>query len=897
MRSVVLAQLRRHPGRYVATALAIVLGTAFVAVGFLFTSTLRNTLGNALVADVARADVVVGPSSATGSASPNATPNAALDAAQVAAVTRTPGVASWLAVTSGRAQVDLPRVGRQAVTTRSVATDPRLLSQHVVAGSSPVGAGQLAIGLSAADATGLGVGSTVTLTSGGPTDGGGPVRSVRYAISGVLDPRGDLGAFGPGLVLYFPDGHPAGTVAGGAERVALLAADGVAPARLRADAAARLAAVPAPADPGTRPEPPRVSTVAQYRQASIGGIAVAVQLVGAFVQAFAVLALAVAGLVIANTFVILLTQRTRELALLRCVGAERRQVFRSVVAEAAVLGGVSALLGVLAAWGISSAAVSVANRFDLPVVIATPALSWTAVVVPLVAGLVVTVVAASAPARRATAVAPVAALRQDLGLAVRNRRGLVRLVLGLLLVSVGLLGIVAGAATSGSTGVLLTAVGGALSFVGVLAAARLFVPAVARSIGALVRVVGGVPGRLAVLNVVRNPARATATCTALVIGVTLVATVGVGAATARSSALRLVLGDNPVDVVVSTGFGSRLQPGTLTTDRPAASPALTAVTVSRVAGVHGVEATVTLAEAPVQLVLPGNRRLSGPVSGADPAALTGVVREDVARSLGPDTALVGNELYLDGPALLDGDRIAVTGARGATRDVTVRLAAGLPVGLLLDETTLAAVSGTTPVPTTTWSRTSALDATGDINRVDDTVNGVRAAIGSTPAGFGGGVSDVLQVSGGARIAAALVTVLDALVEILTALLAMALLIALVGIANTLSLSVLERRRENGLLRALGLDRGALRATIVWEALTLALVAVGVGLGLGLLYAWIGTRAVFSASTNGAVRTVFTVPVGQTLLLVAVAVAAGLLASVLPARRAARTAPAAVLAED
>ncbi len=893
MRSVVLAQLRRHPARYVATALAIVLGTAFVAAGFLFTSTLRNTLGNALVADVARADVVVGPTSAAGFAT--------LDAAQVAAVTGTPGVAASLAVSSGDAQVDLPRVGRQGVTTRSVATDSRLLSQQVVAGSPPSGAGQLAIGRSAADATGLAAGSTVTLTSGGQDGGGGPARSARYTISGVLDPRGDLGSFAQGLVFYFSDGQPAGTVNGGAERVALLAADGVDPEKLRADAAARLAAVPATAGPdpgpGTRPEQARVSTVTQYRRASIADIAVAVQLVGAFVQAFAVLALAVAGLVIANTFVILLTQRTRELALLRCVGAERRQVFRSVVAEAAVLGGLSAVLGVLAAWWISSAAVSVANRFDLPVVIAAPALTWTAVVIPLVAGLVVTVVAALAPARRATAVAPVAALRQDLGLAVRNRRGLVRLVLGLLLITVGVLGILAGAAAAGATGVLLTALGGALSFIGVLAAARLFVPAVARLIGAVVRMLGGVPGRLAVLNVLRNPARATATCTALVIGVTLVATVGVGAATARSSALSLVLGDNPVDVVVSTGFGSQLQPGTLATDRPAASPTLTAGTASRVAGVSGVEATATLVQAPVQLVLPGRRSLSGPVSGADPAALTGVVREDVARPLGPDTVLVGNGLYVDGPALMDGDTVSVTGARGATRDLTVRLAAGLPVGLLLDRTTLAAVSGTTPVPTTTWSRTSALDATGDITRVDDTVNGVRSAIGSSPAGLGGGGSDVLQVSGGAQIAAALVTVLDALVKILTALLAMALLIALVGIANTLSLSVLERRRENGLLRALGLGRGALRATIVWEALILALVAVGLGLGLGLLYAWIGTRAVFSGATDGAVRTVFTVPVGQTLLLVAVAVAAGLLASVLPARQAALTSPAQVLAEE
>ncbi len=890
MRSVVLAQLRRHPARYVATALAIILGTAFVAVGFLFTSTLRNTLGNALVADVVRADVVAGPKAATGYAT--------LSTAQVRAVTGTPGAVASVVIATGDADTDLPRLGRQQVTTQTVATDPRLLSQRVVDGRAPRAAGEVAIGASAANATGLGPGSTVTLSA--PAEDGGAERSQRYTVVGTLDPRGDLAGVVLGLTFFFPDtaGVPGPHVV---TTVGLLAGDSVAPDQLRDTAAARLAALPAqgPVDAG-RSDPddrPTVATVPEYRAASVARIDVAVQLVGAFVLAFAILALAIAGLVIANTFVILLTQRTRELALLRCVGAAREQVFRSVVTEAAVLGGVSAVVGIALAWGVSAAAVAVANRIELPVVIAAPGLTWTAAVIPLAAGLLVTVVAALAPARRATAVAPVAALRQDLGLAVRNRKGLVRLVLGALLIVAGALGLVAGRAATGDTGVLLTALGGAVSFLGVLAAARLFVPTAARGVGAVIRLVGGLPARLGVVNVLRNPARATATCTALVIGVTLVSLVGVGAATAKASALSLVLGDNPVDVTVSTGSGGYLSPADPAGSRGPAPLALPAGAADRVEAVRGIEQSTVLAEAAATVRTATGERLSGSVFGADPAALADVAREDVTAGLRSGVALFGSQQYAVQP-VRTGDRVQLVGARGAVADLTAQVDEALPLSVLVDSRTLAAVAGSPPVPSTVWARTAALDANGDIDEVDEVVNGVRRAIGEQEVtALGTSDSGALVVAGGAGTAAALVTVLDAMVKVLTALLAVALVIALVGIANTLSLSVLERRRENGLLRALGLGRAQLRATIAWEAVTLALVAVALGLGLGIFYAWLGTRSIFTGATEGLARTVFVVPVGQTLLLVAVAVAAGLLASVLPARRAALTSPAAVLAED
>lgn len=907
MRSVVLAQLRHHPARYVATALAILLGTAFVAVGFLFTSTLRDTLGNALVAEVALADVVVGPANASGLGP--------LSPAQVRAVTTTPGAAASYVHTSQYSDAVLPRVGRQGIRIQTVAADPRLRFQRVSSGRVPRGPDEVALSTDVARSTGLGPGSTVTVqiypdqsgsvaTSATSGPGASPPAptSRRYRVVGVLNSRGSLDAAGSGFTLFVPDTVPIpGSHA--ANQVALLAAPGVSPQRLRAAVATRLAAAPGIAAPdGSSGDKPVVSTLTSYRAASIEQIKVAVQLVGGFVLAFAVLAMAVAGLVIANTFVILLTARTRELALLRCVGAVRRQVFRSVLAEAVVLGGLASLAGIAVAWGLAAAAVAVANRFQLPVVIATPSLGWAAVVLPLVAGIGVTVLASLAPARRATAVPPVAALRQDLGLAVRNRRGLVRLVIGLLLVAVGVLAMIGGLSAGRQVGVLLAAFGVAVSFIGLLAAARLYVPTVARLVGVAVRAVGGVPGRLGTLNVLRNPARATATCTALVIGVTLVCAVGVGAATARASALRVVLAANPVDVTASTGLNDYLNVGSLADQRTPGlasgpAPALPAGVAGRVAGAGGVTATATLTTAPVQLGLPDGQVLSGTAYGADPGGIGKVVREEVAGRLGPDTILIGGRSGLD-RQVTDGARVTVSAPGGRSRTLTARVERSLPVTVMLDRSTLAAVTGSAPAVTSVWARTGALDPGGDISAVGGVVDRVRAAVGNSPAGLGGTtINDTVQIEGGAQQAAALVTVLDALVKVLTALLAMALVIALVGIANTLSLSVLERSRENGLLRALGLGRGALRAAIAWEAVTLALVAAGLGLALGIAYAWVGSRAIFSGATSGTVTTVFTIPVGQTLLLVAVAVAAGLLASVLPARRAAATPPAQVLAQD
>lgn len=888
MRSVVLAQLRHHPARYVATALAIVLGTAFVALGFLFTSTLRNTLGDALVARAADADLVVG------SASSEDDPVGVSDE-QARAVAGTPGIAAASVLRSWYADAELPRLGRQGVQVDTVAANPRLRSQRLVSGSYPSGPGQVAIGSELADATGLAVGSTLPLAfesdAGDGADGGSGQQptATGYRVTGVLSTRGDLEALGAGLQAFLPDST---TVPGGSvSQVTVLAGPRQDVSSLRREIQGRVGGA-------TSGQPP-VRTHAAYRADAVRGISLAVDLVGGFVLAFAILALAVAALVIANTFVILLTQRTRELALLRCVGAVRQQVFRSVVAEAAVLGLVASAVGVAVAEGVAAAAVAVANTFDLPLTIAVPTLDTRAVVVPVLAGVVVTVLAALAPARRATRVAPVAALRQDLGLAVRNRKGVFRLVLGLLLIAVGGLLLVAGLAAHGTNGVLMVSGGGALTFLGLIAAARLYVPAVARLVGLLVRPLGGIPARLGVLNVLRNPQRATATCTALVIGVTLVATVAVGAATARASALSLVLGDNPVDVTANAGGFPYLAPPS-DGGQPGTPTRLPAGSEQRVRDVAGISAVVPLSQAAVTVVLPRRAKVVGAVFGVDPAALRRVAREDVTADLGPGTIAFGDNAYLpdagDGaPGLRDGDRVTVTGAAG-TRSLVAHRVAGLPTTALVDTGTLRAIAGDAPV-TQVWARASALDAGGDIDRVDDTVNAVRTAVGNQPASAFGSTPDVVDVSGSANEAAALVTVLDGLVKILTALLAMALVIALVGIANTLSLSVLERRRENGLLRALGLSRAAMRVSIVWEAVTLAVVAVALGLGLGLFYAWAGTRAVFTGSTDGVVDTVFTVPVGQTLQLVGVAVAAALLASVLPARRAARTAPAQVLAAD
>jgi putative ABC transport system permease protein len=280
-----------------------------------------------------------------------------------------------------------------------------------------------------------------------------------------------------------------------------------------------------------------------------------VDVMAAGLLAFAAVALFVAGLVITNTFQVLVAQRTRMLALLRCTGATRRQIRRSVLFEAAVLGSATSLAGLVTATALVNAAAAVLSRRDLQVdVPGAVAPSPASVLVPLVLGVLVTVLAALSPARAAARVSPVAALRPAPTSSLRARAGVVRLVLVLLMVTAGAallaLGVVMTSRSKDAGGLLPALAGGALAFLGVLVGGSVFLPRLVGLTGRLAGRWGGVPTRIATANAVRNPRRTATTSAALLIGVTLVATMTTGAAVLTTTLARELDTRLPVDVMV-----------------------------------------------------------------------------------------------------------------------------------------------------------------------------------------------------------------------------------------------------------------------------------------------------------------------------------------------------------
>ncbi len=901
MRRLLWSQVRRHPGRYLATGVAVALGAGFVAVALLFTATLNRTLGDALTTELTGSSVVVGAPRVTAGAN-------RIDPFLADRIAEQPGVAAVAGLATAPASAVLPRLGRTPITVGLVADDPRLRWQRLVAGSYPDRPGQVLVDSQTATETGLGVGDVLRVgappdpdaappsaapPSAGPPSAAPPATApdpgpptVPVTVSGIADLGSSLAYSPPAVFARTADARLAGLLTG-YYRIAV-AGDGTVDddtLRDRVDATVR-------AEAGFDGLVTR--TVGGQREAAIQAVSFGTDILGGFVLGFAAISVVVAGLVIANTFAVLLAQRRRELALLRCVGADRRQVLGSVLGEAAVLGAVAGAAGLGAALAVTATAVRVLNRVGLPVEVSAVQVGVPAVLAPLAVGLGVTVIAALGPARSATRVAPMAALRPADPAVPGTAAGRWRVAGGLALVAAGAVPLAVTvarrglAAGGGPGGVAVGIVGGLLSFLGVLVAGRLLVPAAVRVVGVGTRLVGRLPGRLAVANTLRNPARTSATCAALLVGVTLVSLVGTGAATTRSTFLAAIEASDPVDVT-ATAPGlvlSAPQPG----ETAPPPPAISAPRLAALAAVPGVAASVRVRTATVTLTAGdgfGGGSRTGPVSGADLAAAAAVLRGGVLAGAGPGQLLVAPDRLTRRLGVGDGDRVTMAGARG-TRALTVRLVPGLPVPALVSDGDLAAVARTAPVPTAVWARAGALDRGGDAGEIGATVAAVQRA-GGVPVGSGPG----LTVGGGGLRAGRFLQILEVLLLVVTALLGVAVVIAVLGIGNTLSLSVTERTRESALLRSLGLTRTGLRLTVAWEAVTLAVVAAGAGIGLGIGYGFAGIRALL----GDAVDIRFTVPVGQLAVLAGAAALAGLLASVLPARRAARTAPAQALAED
>ena len=834
------AQMRRNVGKLIAVGIAIALGTGFITATFVTTSAIEDTALAAASASTGDPDVVV------------QDPNYALTDADIATLGSLDGVGAVYAFANVYREISTPQ-GTETLQLNPPAPDPRLGNVTLTDGALPAAAGEVALPSSSAERLGASIGDDVTIVSQiwGP-DASTPTRETQtVTVVGLLADGTGLG-FGMPSALASTADIDAWRAAEQNEaygQVTLTLADG-------ADPAAVLTAVSDQLPEAT------VISGEEFSRAVAASFTGGIQIFRGLILAFAAVAMAVAGIVIANTFTVLVAQRTRTLALLRCVGATRTQVRRSVRLEALVLGAVASVTGILLGLGVGQAALSIiaARVQGVPTPTTVP-IDVPTILVPLLAGILVTVVSASGAARLATSVAPLAAMRPvDAVVSARSSRA--RKVIGWIL-AVGGFALMGGALAlsraAGSDGGFELALGvgvlgGLVSIIGVVMAAITIVPAVSRLLGGVVARLGGVPQRLAATNAARNPRRTTSTATALLVGVALVTMMSTGAAMARTALTSALDAEFAIDVTVT---GEVVPPAT----------------VDAVSAVDGVEAAVLLDGGQAEITV-GSNATTATVFVVDPATIADVVATIPAGWDGETVLADGYLLDADGPVTVGG------------HDVGGTLTDGLP-----DYTVLLTAAQAGDLELTSPQQALLLGLADDADPVA-VAAGVRDAVSDTASG----TTTAPTVDGGAIQKAGFTQVLDTLLAVVIGLLGVAVVIALIGVANTLSLSVVERRRENALLRALGLTKRQLRVTLAVEGVLLAAVGALVGLVLGLVYGWLGGLLMLGP-TAGVTIGSLSVPWSAVGAVLAVAVLAGVLASVLPARGAVKVPPVAALAAE
>jgi putative ABC transport system permease protein len=731
----------------------------------------------------------------------------------------------------------------------SAGTVPALRPYDVTTGRAPSSAGEAALDVDTVARTHYAVGDTITVLDR---------QQARHSLTlvGIVSFGTSKQYAGQAVVILTGADMTGLAGATGYHEVVAGAAAGTTPAQL----AARVAGAVGGAS---------VRTGAQYRDD------LATQAINQFgpfltiLLVFAVIACVVSAFVIYNTFTILIAQRIRELALLRCVGASRRQVFGSVVLESAVVGLVGSVLGIGFGLLLGLGLFSGFTALGAPLPSHALVLTARPVVVALLLGVLVTVAAALVPALRATRVAPLAALRvTPLEALRRGGRRVLLVVFAVLVAGAGTLLTVAGSGnhTDARAATLTVVAGGVVNFLAVLLLSPLFVGPLTGAVGWLPGRLFGTPARLAVAGARRNPGRTAATTAALMVGVGLMASASVALETVRATASDQLNLHYAVDYILqptNTGHGRSGIP----TD-----------VARRLRAQHGLSTVAEVRQ--VDGTLDGRGLTVGTVDPSAQGALLGSTLPLAAGSTADFRA--GTVILFTGAPAAQGHHVGdtVTVSTSDGRSATVRVVA------------LASGQSQTGDVVLPWDDFAALHP----STVDDVVM-VRAAGGVKPVDSRAAVEAVtddfplVSVGSIADWRSQITGAVDTLIAVVAGLLAIAILIALIGIMNTLSLSVVERTRESATIRAIGLTRGQLRATLLTEALLMGFVGALVGVGFGLLYGWATTRVMFTGFAA-----VVTVPVGQLLGYVALAALAAVLAAVLPARKAGRASIVAAMAE-
>ncbi len=828
MRNVTIKGLLAHKLRLALTALAIILGVTFISGTFVLTDTLHNTFSVLFGNVYQKIDFQVRGVPQLGTSGADAVRNE-LPESLLSRVRGVPGVAAAEGEVEGYAQFvarDGQPIQTGGASTIGVSFDPdqQVSALHIIAGGPPVTSDDVVMDAGTAQKYDFTVGQRVRILSAGP------VRT--FTITGIAEFGSASNLAGATLAAFtLPTAQQVVQEVGQLDDINVVTAPGASrPAVQRAIAAVL---------------PARVQVVTGQTVVSENTSAVnqALSFFSTALLVFAFISLFVGGFTIFNTFSIIVGQRTRELALLRIVGASRRQVFRSVLAEAAITGFVSSViglgLGVLAAVGLEA----LLRGFGITLPAGSLVFEPRTVVVGLAVGVGVTVVAAIGPARNAVRIPPVTALgdrQSDSDISMRRRfawgtavalAGVVMLALGLAKPAIALVGVGA---------------------VGIFVGAAMLAPVIARPLSSVIgrplaRLLGE-PGKLGRENSMRSPRRTAQTASALMVGLALVAAMSVfGASVSRSATSSADEAISADLLVTATGTGQ------LSQSVPAA--------VSTVPGV-----TVTTSVYRSQFEVQGSL-----------ATLTGVSTAHLADTVilrmtaGSTAALAQGELLIDSTTatskhLSVGDTLPVRFAQ--TGSSTARIGGIYQANALIGSYLVSA--GFFLPHFSHQSPGAVLLRTGGSGTVDAAVTRALALYPNA------------QVQTRAQFEQTQTASVNQLLGLVYALLALAVLIALIGIVNTLMLSVFERTREIGLLRAVGMGRRQARTMIRSEAVILAIFGaiIGIIIGTGM-----GIALVSSLKQQGITDTV--VPTSSLVVFLLLAALLGLLAATWPARRAAR----------
>ncbi len=840
---ITLKNLAANKARLSLTGLAIVLGVGFVVASFITSDGLREAFGGLSKDIAAGPELIVREGDEFGV-------NPVIDESTLATITATDGVAAAEGTIGGRVQpitaegtpVETqgpPLIGFSWVTATN---DGRT---SIVDGSAPA-PGEFVMDIDSAATNGFEIGESYALTT---TEG----RFDDFVLSGVFSFGENNDTLGAVLTGYDIDDARTllGVPDGRFDEIEVITAEGWSASEVEAALRAELSTGGL--------EVVNQQTVEDETAADFNEV---VGIIENVFLGFAGVSLFVSIFIIYNTFGVVLAQRVREIGLLRAIGAEGKQIRRGIIAESLVIGFIASLLGIAAGIGLHLGLLAMFDALGLGLPEMNLIIEPATIVIGLVVGILTTVVSAVVPALRAGRISPIAALAGEVGSGRRTSR--MRNVVGVVMLAAGIALGFGGFQGLGSTAATVAALAGGAVLV--FLAVTLLSPLAARPvIGTLAVPMGamsGTSGSLAGKNAQRNPRRTATTAGALMIGLSLITAA-------------LVVGDS-----LKSQVGKTLDTA-ISADYLISDPNFFEVPIEvtdQVAAMPEVGAMMTVNETKVRVTPPV------PVGGSDDGTETlwynvsdlgdvnalmnlgvdeGSLETDVANALVlpvDEAAEYGMEI---------GDSMLVEFAEGGSAEFEL-------VATTTDESvveggwlSVAGVSEHVDQTGVLWIAAKVADGY--------TAEQAEAAMAAVSESF-----PQIDVQSSAQYRESIEGDIDMLLNTISAMLALAIVIALLGIGLTLALSIVERTREIGLLRAVGMTRGQTRSMIRWEAAAIAMFGAILGVATGLLFGWGAVQAL----PDSFITTV-TVPAGRLVVMVAVAGFAGLVAALLPARRAGR----------